>query len=265
MDGVTSPDELYALPREEFIPARRELARKTRAAGDKAAAAAIEKLPKPTTAAWLVNRLVRAHPDAVTELLALGADLRAAHSRAAGDELRELTRRRPELIRRLVALSGDSLSESVTRELADMFTAAIADEAAGETLRAGRVASAKDLQVEQAWPGLALAPSPPTEPAAKPASRQRATDTRRRRALAEAKAAVKEAEADRAEADRAVRDAEAGVAAAEKRVRDLTAELDAAEHAELEARRLLQTTRREAKAAERAASQAWRKLQQVEG
>ncbi len=265
MDGVTERDELYSLPRAEFIPARRELARRARAGGDRAAAAEIEKLPKPTTAAWLVNQLVRAHPDAITDLLTLGHDLRDAHSRAAGGELRDLTRRRTEVIRGLVGLSGEGLSEPVVRELEEMFTAAVTDERAGETLRGGRVASVRDLTVADAWPGLALAPAPPaTRQPRQPPPAKRTPADRARRALAEAKAAVKDAEADRAEADRAVREAEDAVTAAEDLVRDLNARLGVAEHAELDARRTLQTTRRDAKNAERAAGMAWRKLQQAE-
>ncbi|WP_156893407.1 hypothetical protein [Actinokineospora enzanensis] len=264
---MTDVDELYTLPREEFVPARRELARRAREAGDREAAARIEKLTKPTTAAWLVNRLVRAHPSEVDALTELGTDLREAHSAAEGARLRELTKQRTELIARLVQLAGDGLSESITRELEEMFAAAVADETAGETLRAGRLASAKDLRVEQAWPGLTLAPAGPTgqakpTPAAKP-SRDPAA-TRRRAALSEAKAAVKDAEAQRADADRQVDAAEEAVTVAEQRVREINELLDEAEHAELDARRRLQTARREAKAAERAAGQAWRKLQQVE-
>ncbi|WP_285504386.1 hypothetical protein [Actinokineospora sp. NBRC 105648] len=264
---MTDADDLYGLPRADFIAARRELARRVRDAGDRAAAAEIEKLPKPTTAAWLVNQLVRAHPDAVEDLLALGTRLRDAHGRAAGPELRELGRERTELVRSLVKLSGTGLSEAITRELEDMFGTAVADEAAGETLRAGRLATAKDLRVEQTWPGLTLAPSPPTarEPARQATKpKPGGAADRRRKALAEAKAAVKDAESDRADADRAVRAAEDGVAAAEQRVRELNAELDAAEHAELDARRQLQAARRDAKAAERTAGMTWRRLQQVE-
>ncbi|MCP2272865.1 hypothetical protein LV75_005391 [Actinokineospora diospyrosa] len=256
-------DELYGLPREEFVPARRDLVKRLRAAGDRDAAARVEKLPKPTTSAWLVNRLVRTDPAGVDDLVALGDDLRAAHTQADGARLRELAKRRTELVADLVTRAGTDLSESITRELEEMFTTAIADEAAAATLRAGRLGSVRDLQVEQTWPGLTLAPGP-TAPAASPAAPRRPARSRSREALAEAKALVKDAESHRAEADRAVTAAEDAVTAAEERVRELNAELDAAEHAELDARRALQTARRDAKAAERTAGQAWRKLQQVE-
>jgi DNA repair exonuclease SbcCD ATPase subunit len=273
MVGV-SVDDLYGLPREEFIPARRELARQVREAGDKEGAAAIEKLAKPTTAAWLVNRLAREHPDDVESLISLGDELREATGTASGSELRALTRRRTELIGDLVRLAGGSkLTEAIVRELEDMFTAAVATPEAAEVLRAGRITTARDLAIAPTWPGLSL--SPPSKPAVKkPAEKstprttkaddERARKAAARQALADAKAQVKAAESERAAADKAIRKAEDAVTAAEKRVRDLNAELDAAELAELDARRTLQMARRDAKEAERAAGLAWRKMQQVE-
>ncbi|SDI90228.1 hypothetical protein SAMN05192558_102590 [Actinokineospora alba] len=272
MVGV-SVDDLYGLPREEFIPARRELARQAREAGDKEGAAAIEKLAKPTTAAWLVNRLAREHPDEIESLISLGDELREATGNASGSELRALTRQRTELIGTLVGLAGGTkLTDAITRELEDMFTAAVATPEAAEVLRAGRITTARDLAIAPTWPGLSL--SPPSKPAAKkpaekPKPRAKPDDARARKAaarqaLAEAKAQVKAAEAERTAADKAIRKAEDAVTAAEKRVRDLNAELDAAEVAELEARRTLQLARRDAKEAERAAGLAWRKMQQIE-
>ncbi len=256
MDTVSDVSDLYGLPRDEFVPARRDLAKRLRADGDSAAATRVEKLPKPTTAAWLVNTLVRRDPGLIDDLADLGAELREAHAKADGARLRDLAKRRAALLGSLIAAAGDDLSEPITRELADMFTTAIADEKAAETLRAGRLASVRDLAVEDTWPGLSIAPSTTAKPEAKPKAR--------RSALAEAKAAVKEAEAQRTEADRAVSAAEEAVTQAEDRVRELNAALDEAEHAELEARRTLQTARRDAKSAERTAGLAWRRLQQVE-
>ncbi|WP_157368016.1 hypothetical protein [Alloactinosynnema sp. L-07] len=257
-------DDLYGLPQEDFIAARRDLARQARTGGDPEGAAAIEKLAKPTKAAWLVNRLVREHPDEIATLTDLGDDLRAAHTGAAGESLRELTQRRTTLIRELVGLAGKSLSESITREIEEMLTAAIADSGAGEVLRTGRVSSVRDLSIASAWPGLEIAAVPRPKPAAKPAPVKVDAAKARREALAAAKAQVKAAEADRAAAEKTIEKTENAVAAAEKEVRDLNQALDAAEVAEMEARRALQVARRDAKDAERAAGLAWRKLQQAE-
>ncbi|MFC5289253.1 hypothetical protein ACFPM7_19550 [Actinokineospora guangxiensis] len=258
------PDELYSLPREEFTAARKAMAKAARAAGDAQAAAMIDKLAKPTTAAWLVNRLARENPSAVSDLTALGDALRAAHQSADGPALRELTRRRTEVLRELVgqAGQGEPLSESITRELEEMFTTALLDESAGARLRTGRIASVRDLSGAPAWPGLEVTPVKRAAPAAPRKSRD-AAETRKA-AIAEAKAAVKAAEGERAKADKAVEAAEKAVAKAEERVREITEQLDAAEAAELEARRGLQLARRGAKEAERAAAAAWRKRQRVE-
>ena len=50
---ATDPiDELYGLPLEDFVAQRDALAKRLRADGDRDAAAAVKKLPKPTRAAW---------------------------------------------------------------------------------------------------------------------------------------------------------------------------------------------------------------------
>lgn len=262
------PDELYALPREEFTAARKALAKSARDAGDARAAAVIDKLAKPTTAAWLVNRLVREEPDAVAELTELGAALREAHQSADGPALRELTRKRTEVLRDLVrrAGQGESPSESITRELEEMFTTALLDEAAGQRLGTGRIASVRDLSGAPAWPGLEVTPKPAAESQEKRSEKKpkKSSAEARRAAIAEAKAAVKAAEAERAKADRSVSEAEKAVAKAEARVREINTQLDDAEAAELEARRALQLARRTAKEAERTAAAAWRRRQQAE-
>src|SRR2546423_1744237 len=62
-------DRLYALPLEEFTRERDAAAREVRKAGDRAAAAIIAKLPKPTPAAWAANQVAREHPDVLSALL----------------------------------------------------------------------------------------------------------------------------------------------------------------------------------------------------
>ena len=55
-------EELYGVPPEEFVAARTAARDRARAAGDKELAAAVAALPKPTTAAWVANLLVRRQP-----------------------------------------------------------------------------------------------------------------------------------------------------------------------------------------------------------
>lgn len=58
MDLDSIAAELYAGSREEFTGRRNELAAQARKAGDRDLAARIKELRKPTSAAWLTNRLV---------------------------------------------------------------------------------------------------------------------------------------------------------------------------------------------------------------
>ncbi|WP_424185582.1 hypothetical protein ACOBQX_27430 [Actinokineospora sp. G85] len=266
MTDVDSARDLYALPRADFTAARDAWAKSVRAGGDAARAAEIKRLAKPTTSAWLLNSLVRRDQEALDSLISLGERLRAAHASGSGADLRALTRERTRLLRELVraAAAGESLSETVTRELEDMLTAAITDADAAERLLGAQLTSAKDLAVAPSWPGLTIAEPLPAErgPEARPKSKTPPVD---RAAVNEARKAVKAAESARAGADQAVADAEEATVAAEERVRELNALLDQAEAAELEARRRQQSARRQAKAAERAAGLAWRKLRQVEG
>ncbi|WP_156756874.1 hypothetical protein [Actinokineospora pegani] len=266
MTDVHSARDLYALPREEFTAARDTWAKAVKADGDTARAAEIRRLAKPTTSAWLLNRLVRQDQAALDSLVSLGKRLRAAHTDGSGADLRALTRERTALLRDLVraAAAGESPSEAVTRELEDMLTAAITDADATERLLDAQVTSARDLAITPSWPGLTVAKPLPAKrgPETRPSAKTPPVD---RAAVKEARSAVKAAEADRAGADHAVADAEEATTAAEDRVRELNALLDEAETAELDARRRLQSARRQAKAAERAAGLAWRKLRQVEG
>src|SRR5919204_1043552 len=86
-------DELYGLPLEEFTAARDAAAKELRRAGDREAAGALAKLPKPTPAAWAANQLARSEPELMQELLEAGDALREAQATAVGGgggaELRE--------------------------------------------------------------------------------------------------------------------------------------------------------------------------------
>jgi len=70
IDDITR--DLYGLPPEAFTEARNARAKEVAASGDRALAMELRRLPKPTTAAWLANMLVRTHPIKVEALIALG-------------------------------------------------------------------------------------------------------------------------------------------------------------------------------------------------
>src|SRR4051794_29888877 len=84
-------DELYATPLETFVAERTRLARELRAAGDRAGAAEVAKFPKPSSAAWALNRVAREDPGAIEAWLEAAAELRESSAHAAevgGDAIR---------------------------------------------------------------------------------------------------------------------------------------------------------------------------------
>lgn len=144
MDLRSAAEELYALRPDEFVARRNALAAESKGAGDKQLAAEVKQLAKPSTAAWAVNMLVRHDPDQVEQVLALGAALRGAQASMAGEELRELGRRRRQLTaavtrraRALAAELGQKVGEPVAAQVEDTLHAAMVDEDAAAAVRTG--------------------------------------------------------------------------------------------------------------------------------
>ena len=130
----TIADELYRLPPDEFTSARDASASQARTAGKRSLAAEIKGLRRPTTSAWLANRLVRDRPDECDRLLSLGASMRDASQRLAGDELRRLSGQRHQVLAALTAAARDiasgagiPFSPAVSSELEGTLTAALSD------------------------------------------------------------------------------------------------------------------------------------------
>jgi hypothetical protein len=139
-------DRLYAASPDAFTDARNAAARET---GDKALAARVKKLKKPSVAAWAVNLLVRRESDQIDSVLALAESLRAAAEALDGDELRALTRQRRQLTtalassaRSLAHDAGARLTGPVVEQVQGMLTAAMLDPVAAEVVRTGRVLTA---------------------------------------------------------------------------------------------------------------------------
>lgn len=255
-------DELYGLPPSEFTAARNAAAKAAKANKQAELAAAITALPKPSTSAWVVNQLVRRHPDDVDALLELGDDLRAAEQARDADRIRSLSRERnlrvPALTRQAKALSeelGQAVTGAVETEIDNTLTAALATADFGAAVRSGRLTKALLWAGFGEMPALATlvaVPSPkaPSEastkaPAAKSRGKAKGKDDG-----AAAAAAAREAEraaAERAEAERRERElaeAQEAAAAAESRVEelaaaveDLTQQLDRAKRELTEAKR----------------------------
>ncbi|MEV4055077.1 hypothetical protein AB0J55_28085 [Amycolatopsis sp. NPDC049688] len=256
MDFDTVAGELYGGDLAEFVSARNKAAKAAKAEGDPELAKRIQQLRKPTTAAAIVNGLSRDDPDELRELAALGDELRDAHTRLAGDELRALTRRRGELVRRI--LHGlPPMSDPVSREVEATLEAVAADPDTAALALAGRLTSVAHQDTDQ-WFSLAASVPPATgkrpkklvdkaEPA-EPKRDHRREEAERAKARAERDRLRKEAaerakerataERDLVRTERAAEQATARVeelrerlAEAEERAERATAELETAKAA----------------------------------
>lgn len=248
-------DQLYALPADRFTAARDEAAR-----ADRALAKQIKALRKPTASAHLVNQLVRAEPVVLQELLALGPALAQAQRDADADALRELGRRRRQLVDtvtdQVVTLSDAAVSAAVRAEVVSTLEAGLADPAAAEAVRSGRLVRA----LQFAGFGGADLTDAVAAPGAPPRSRD-TTTPRKSAATAVEKAAARTAAAEQValrtagELDDAVRRREAAVHAQEAAAAETTRNREAlarlrAQVAEAE-RSLTGAERAEQSAAER--------------
>ncbi|HEU5418893.1 MAG TPA: hypothetical protein VFV41_14480 [Streptosporangiaceae bacterium] len=139
--------ELYASDPDVFIARRRELVAHAREAGDKAAAQRIAGLHKPTRSAWLVNQLCRAEPQAADQLSGLGEELQAAQDSLDGAAIRDLSRRRRELLdeltRQVFGIAGLRQPPAALRdEVTGTLGAAMSDPGVAADLRAGTLTRA---------------------------------------------------------------------------------------------------------------------------
>lgn len=231
VDGAA--DELYALDPAGFTKARDERANLARDAGDRNAADAIRRLRKPSTSAWLVNMLVRRHPDELAELAELGTALRSAQAELAGDELLRLTEQRRTLIAHLTRLTrtvagelGHRASETVIQQVEQAFSAALVDERAAADVASGRLT--KPPQTDAPF-GLVAPTGHSPRTTKKPAQSKPSGElTRAKAALADARRALADAEAEARQRERAAAEAAASLRAANKRVEERAAAVHAA-------------------------------------
>jgi hypothetical protein len=174
-------DELYALPLEDFTPARDAKAKELKA--DKQLAAAVKKLKKPSVAAWIVDLFVRREAEQVEQVIAVGAALREAQEDMDGAELRALTKQRRQLtsavteqVRALARDEGLKLTQPVADQVEATLTAAMLDPACAQAVRSGLLTAALrstgvdevDVAAAVALPealGFAASPTTAEEPA----------------------------------------------------------------------------------------------------
>lgn len=139
-------ERLYAGTPEAFTGTRDAAAKECARAGDKALAARVKRLKRPSVAAWALNRLVRREAGQIAGVLDLADSLRAAAAALDGEELRALTRQRRQLTaaltttaRTLAREEGVRLSGPVLDQVEGVLTAAMLDPVAAQVVRTGRL------------------------------------------------------------------------------------------------------------------------------
>lgn len=238
------PDQLYALPPEEFTAARDDAAKAAKAEGDVERAATLRGLRRPSVAAWLINRLAREQAELLEQLLELGPALAQAQSSGNADDLRTLGRQRRELVEAVaggaVAAAGRNVGGPVRDEVVSTLEAALADPSSAEAVRSGRLVRGVSYAGfgEVDLSGAVAAGAPPT---ATPPTSTLPTATR---------AGRKGGDGPEQKADEAAARARAALAAAEGAAHEAAGRLDDAV--------------REAERAESGATQAAGALEQAE-
>lgn len=266
MSDALSLDEarhqVYSVEPSDFVAERGRLAQLLRSQGQAAVAAEVQKLRRPSVAAWSINQSARADPHRVAQLFAAGEALEQAHDEAtagrAGTSVRDAGRRRRVLVDEL---TGDAMR----------FAAVLSPnpEVHRDAIEATWEAASIDPDVQplvaSAWlakelprpSGFGLGTTAPSTSTRDPVpSRERPAASRDELAVRRARAALEQAREQLDEADDAVAraDGELGVAQqtaadAERRVADLEAAINLAR---AEAREAV----RDAKTAEQAATKA---------
>jgi hypothetical protein len=206
---------LYQLPLEQFVATRDQLARRLRAAGDRTTARQVAALRRPPVSAWATNQLAHAAPNALAELLEVGAALRQAQQDAlagqpgAARQLRTATVYLRAAITRLstraetlLVRRGHAASDATLARLAaTLQAAATGDEATRAALAQGRLPGdldpagfGLDFGSSPAEPA-ALANQVPAAPADQAAARREQARAAARRALEQTRQAAEQAQA----------------------------------------------------------------------
>lgn len=125
-------DSLYWVQPDAFTAQRTKLTATAKQRGEAAAAERLSAARKPTTAAWIVNRLALRRKDAKQRLADLGDRLRAAHAAMDGERIRDLSAEQHKLIDELARAAFEAAgvrnpSSTVRYDVTSTLQAAIAD------------------------------------------------------------------------------------------------------------------------------------------
>lgn len=139
-------DELYGLPLAQFTPARDARVKDLKGTD---LGRQVKALRKASTAAWVVNLLVRRDSGQVDQVLAVGTALRQAQASMSGEDLRALTRQRRQLTaavttqaRRTAREEGVKVTDAVADQVEATLTAAMVDERCALAVRSGMLVAA---------------------------------------------------------------------------------------------------------------------------
>ena len=244
---------LYEQPPDGFVAARTAAIDQARQAGDRETAKRLAALKKPTVAAWVVNLLALRKPELIDELVGLSAALREAQRGLDGDQLRELTAQRRQVVSALVgaarrlALAAEPGAKLPLGEVEATLSAALAEPDVAAQVRTGRLIRAASYagfgEVPRPRLRLVTAEAEETDGDDEPDGAEvvelpaaRAADERRRREFEQRRRDLRRelsnAQAAERRADEQLERAEAAERDAGHLVEDLDAEL-----AELERRR----------------------------
>lgn len=199
---------LYEAHPDGFVAGRAAAVAGAKKSGDKEAAKRLAALRKPTVAAWLVNLLALRRPELIDELVELATALRQAQRGLHGDQLRELSMQRRQVVSALVnaarqlATEEDPALRSAKLPMAEVettLTAALAEPEIAGQVRTGRLVRAATyagfgevprprLRLITAEDEQSTADEPATEAEAEPSGEQQRSDARRRLAAEQARA-----------------------------------------------------------------------------
>ena len=216
-EEVRRPADLYAVPLEQFTAARHALVAALRQAGDTHAAAEAAAIKRPTQPLWAINQLARQDEAVVTHLIEAAERLQMAQlGRRQGGDLREALETYQAMLKQgeergaaLLHETGTGITVAVRNRLTRTLAAAAADPALRPALREGRLPHEGTTAGFDVFGGarpLMRVPPPSkdeaparTAPAAKSTPKPDHERLRRlmraRTRLAEAKAALEQAQA----------------------------------------------------------------------
>jgi hypothetical protein len=229
-------DELFAAKPEDFTALRTKLAAAAKGRGDAETAKRIAAVRKPTTAAWVVNRLVVGDTTVRERVDDLRERLRAAHAEMDGERIRGLSTEQRRLVDELAKAGFSEASmanppAALRDDVVGTLQAAVADP--DVAARLGRLAKAERWSGFGDFGDTAMVfttttrrekPAPKSSKPVEPVKEQPRDDKR-----VKARADLAAAERAKAEADDALSELQSDLATARLRQQDASRRLDEAD------------------------------------